>query len=89
MIASFTNFDERPAELEVRGKLLNSNGKIVLNDQTVARFEGGILEPIADQPGKLETVNKMTVAPLGVSILPVWLHRSLTLTCYQLMSPWL
>ncbi|KAF9651262.1 hypothetical protein BDM02DRAFT_3110991 [Thelephora ganbajun] len=64
MIANFTNFDDRPIELQVRGKLLNSDGKILLDDQLVARFEGGILEPIAGQPNKLETVSKMTVAPL-------------------------
>lgn len=65
MVASFTNFDDKTIELQVRGKLLNSSGKIVLGDQPVARFEGGILEPIPGQPGKSETVSKMIVAPLG------------------------
>ena len=65
MVTSFTNFDDKLAELQVRGKLLSSNGKIVLDDQPIARFEGGILEPLAEQPGKFESVSKMTVAPLG------------------------
>lgn len=65
MVASFTNFDEKTIELQLRGKLLSSSGKIVLGDQPVARFEGGIMEPIAGQPGKSETVSKMIIAPLG------------------------
>lgn len=67
MAASFTNFDDKTVELQIRSKLLNGSGKIVLDDQPVARWEGGILEPIADQPGKFETVSKMTVAPLCTS----------------------
>lgn len=63
MIAKFKTFDDKPVELQVRGKLLNSNGKIILSDQPVARFEGGILEPIAEQLDKFETVSKATVAP--------------------------
>lgn len=65
MVASFTNFDDELIELQVRGKLLNSSGKIMLHGQPVAKFEGGILEPIVDQSKKLETLSKMTVAPLG------------------------
>lgn len=72
MVANFTNFGGEPIELQVRGKLLlNNNGKILLNDQPVARFEGGVLEPMAGQPDKFETVSKMTVAPLGTSNLSV------------------
>jgi len=67
MVTSFTNFDDKLVDLQVRGKLLSSNGKILLDDQPVARFEGGIMEPLAEQPGKFETVSKMTVAPLGTS----------------------
>ena len=70
MIANLTNFDDKPVKLHVRGKLLNSNGKIVLDDQPVAKFERGILEPMAGQPDRLETVSKMTLAPLGTPILP-------------------
>jgi len=65
MIASFTNFDDKAIELQLRGKLLSSNGKIVLGDQPVARFESGISEPTAGQAGKSETVSKMIIAPLG------------------------
>lgn len=65
MIASFTNFDDKTIELQLRGKLLSSNGKIVLGDQPIARFEGGIVEQTAGQPGKSETVSKMIIAPLG------------------------
>lgn len=68
MVVSFTNFDGRPAELKVRGRLLDSSGKIKFNGQPVARFEAGILEPTADRPGELETVSKVTVAPLGTSV---------------------
>ncbi|KAF9780328.1 hypothetical protein BJ322DRAFT_1112988 [Thelephora terrestris] len=64
MVANLTNFDDESVELQVRGKLLNSSGKITLHGQPVAKFEGGILEPIADQPKKLETLSRMTVAPL-------------------------
>ena len=71
MAASFTNFDDKTVELQIRSNLLNGSGKILLNDQPVARFEGGILEPIAGQPGKFETVSKMTVAPLCTSSLSV------------------
>lgn len=67
MSANFTNFDEKSVELQIRGKMLNSNGKIVLDDQPVARFEGGIVEPLARKPGKSEIVSRMTVAPLGMS----------------------
>ena len=71
MTVNFTNFDDQPVELQVRGKLLDNNGKITLNDQPVARFEGGLLQPMAGQPDKLETVSKITIAPLGTSsILP-------------------
>ena len=65
--STLQNFDERPLELQVRGKSLDSSGKIMLNDQPVARFEGGILAPIAGRPDKLETVSKLTVASLGMS----------------------
>lgn len=66
MVASFINFDDGPTELQIRGKLLNSSGKVMLDGQPVATFEGGILEPTAEQPKKFETVSKMTVAPLGM-----------------------
>jgi len=90
MVAKFKNFDDKPIELHVRGKLLSSNGKIILNDQPVARFEGGILEPITEQPNKFETVSKVTVAPLSTSILSL----SSTIISYppmyhQSMLPWL
>ena len=67
MVVNFTNFDDSPVELRVRGKLLDSSGKITLNDQPIAVFEGGILQPMAGQPDKLETIGKITVAPLGTS----------------------
>jgi len=69
MVVNFTSFDEKPVELQVRGKLLDSGGKIILDDQPVARFEGGVLQPMAGQPDKLETVSKITVAPLGKSLI--------------------
>lgn len=68
MSASFTNFDDKSVELQIRGKLLNSNGKIVMNDQPIARFEGGIMEPLARKPGKSESISRMTIAPLGTSV---------------------
>ena len=70
MVVNFTSFDEKAVELQVRGKLLDSGGKITLDDQPVARFQGGILQPMASQPDKLETVSKITVAPLGKSLIP-------------------
>lgn len=70
MSANFTNFDEKSVELQIRGKMLNSTGKIVLDDQPIARFEGGIVEPVARKPGKSEVVSRMTVAPLGTSVSP-------------------
>ena len=89
MVASFTNFDDKSVELQIRGKLLNSNGKIALDDQPVARFEGGILDPIAGQPGKFDTVSKMIIAPLGTFILSVcstvaisYLRRGISRCCH-------
>jgi hypothetical protein len=72
MVANFINFDEEPMELQVRGKVLSSKGKILLNNEPIARFEGGIPEAIADEPNKSETASKMTVAPLGAFPLLVW-----------------
>ena len=71
MAVKFSNFDDKPVKLQVRGKLLDSGGKIMLNDQPVARFEGGVAQPMAGQPGRLETVSKITVAPLGRSVHPI------------------
>ena len=65
MVANFVNFDDRPSELQVRGKLLNSSGKVMLDGQTIAKFEDGNLEPMAGKPKKFETVTKITIAPLG------------------------
>ena len=87
MVVNFTSFDEKAVELQVRGKLLDSSGKITMNDQLVARFEGGILQPMAGQPDKLEAVSKITVAPLGTSFaLPAYLtvvsyHRHVFSRC--------
>ena len=67
MVVNFANFEEEPIELQVRGKLLNSKGKIVLNSEPIARFESGVPEAIADEQNKLGTVSTMTVAPLGES----------------------
>ena len=67
MVVNFTSFDDKEIELQVRGKLLDSGGKIILDDQPVARFQGGILQPMAGQPDELETVSRITVAPLGTS----------------------
>lgn len=69
MVVNFVNFDEEPIELQVRGKLLNNKGKITLNNEPIARFEGGIPEAIADEPNKSGTVSKITIAPLGRSTL--------------------
>ena len=84
MVVNFTSFDEKPVELQVRGKLLDSGGKIILDDQPVARYEGGILQPMAGQPDKLEPVSKITVAPLGKSPTPS-VHSDVSLT-YDLVS---
>jgi len=65
MVVNFTSFDDKAVELQVRGKLLDSGGKITWDDQLVARFEGGVMQQMASQPDKLETVSKITVAPLG------------------------
>ena len=71
MVANFANFDEEPMELQVRGKVLSTKGKVILNNEPVARFEGGIPEAITDEPNKLEAASKMTVAPLGTFFLSV------------------
>lgn len=71
MVATFANFDDEPVELQVRGKLLNSKGKVTLNNEPIARFEGGIPEAIADESKKMGTASKLTVAPLGASLLLV------------------
>lgn len=76
MAVNFVNFDEEPIELQVRGKLLNSKGKITLNNEPIARFEGGIPEAIGDKSNKPETVSKITVAPLGESFLLVGVINS-------------
>lgn len=67
MVANFINFDDKPVELQVRGKLMSSGGKVMLDGHPVASFEGGILEPITDQPNQFENITKMTIAPLGTS----------------------
>ena len=67
MVVNFTSFDEKAVELQVRGKLLDNGGKIMLDDQPVARFESGIPQPMAGQPDKLESISRITVAPLGTS----------------------
>ena len=72
MVANFINFDENPVELQIRGKFLNSRGKITVDDEPVAKFEGSTPAPMADKPNKLEVVSKMTIAPLGTSLLSVW-----------------
>ena len=90
MAVKFTNFDEKPVKLQVRGKLLDSGGKIMLNDQPVARFESGVPQSMAGQPDKLEAVSKITVAPLGTSVRPIITlrHRCLPPACHQSMLPW-
>ena len=65
MVAKFVNFDDEPLELQARGKLLNGNGKATLDEEPIAKFEGGTLEPISDQPNKSETITRVTIAPLG------------------------
>ena len=88
MAVKFTNFDDKPVKLQVRGKLLDSGGKIMLNDQPVARFQGGIPQSMAGQLDKLESVSKITVAPLGKSILSVrpdigsYLRHVISRCCY-------
>lgn len=82
MVANFANFDEEPVELQVRGKVLSNKGKIVLNNEPIARFEGGIQEAVADEANKLEAASKMTVAPLGTFFLLV---RSIVCTSYRLV----
>jgi len=84
MAVKFTNFDEKPVKLQVRGKLLDSGGKITLNDQPIARFEGGVPQSMDGQPDKLESVSKITVAPLGMSAYPISTlqHRFLPPACY-------
>ena len=67
MTTNFVNFDDEPMELQVKGKLLSNKGKVTLNNEPVARFEGGIPEAVADDPKKIRTVSKLTVAPLGAS----------------------
>ena len=72
MVANFINFDENPIELQIRGKFLNSHGKITVDDELVAKFEGSTPAPMADKPNKFEVVSKMTIAPLGTSLLSAW-----------------
>jgi hypothetical protein len=69
MVASLTNFDDKHVELQVRGNLLNSKGKILLDDQPIARFEGGLWSKYPTNREDRISVTRMTVSPLGTSAL--------------------